>query len=156
MKQNVYFDSTIPSYFFDNRESLRPFAEITRLWIQKESMNYSIWISPETIAELAAGRYPNQENILAWIAQFPSLPLSQEVLDIASIYIKNFLMPQGLRGDAVHLALASYYKIDYLLTWNCNHLANANKRAHLRIINARLNLPVPEITTPLELFKEEF
>ena len=58
-------------------------------------------------------------------------------------------------SDSVHLAYASYYDIEYLLTWNCNHLANANKRKHIRIINGRLGLSTPEIITPLELFKEE-
>jgi hypothetical protein len=63
-------------------------------------------------------------------------------------------MPRSLTGDAVHLAYASYYKLDFLLTWNCNHLANANKKQHIRIINARMNLPTPEIITALELFTE--
>ena len=59
-----------------------------------------------------------------------------------------------IQGDAMHLSIASYYKIDYLLTWNCNHLANANKKQHIRILNTKLNLSVPEIITPLELFIE--
>ena len=63
-------------------------------------------------------------------------------------------MPNDIQGDAVHLAYASYYKIDYLLTWNCNHLANANKKQHIKIVNAKLDLFTPELTTPLELFKE--
>jgi hypothetical protein len=63
-------------------------------------------------------------------------------------------MPRILEGDALHLAYASFHKIDFLLTWNCNHLANANKRKHIRTINARLNLATPEIITPLELFSE--
>jgi len=63
-------------------------------------------------------------------------------------------MPIDEQGDALHLAYASFYKIDFLLTWNCNHLANANKKQHIRIINARLNLFMPEIITPLELFTE--
>ena len=52
------------------------------------------------------------------------------------------------------MVYASFYKIDFLLTWNCNHLANANKRQHIRVINTRLNLLTPEIITPLELFSE--
>ncbi len=64
-------------------------------------------------------------------------------------------MPQVLKGDAIHLAYASYYKMDFLLTWNCNYLANANKKQHIRLINTRLNLSIPEITTPLELVTEE-
>ncbi len=63
-------------------------------------------------------------------------------------------MPQDQKGDAIHLAYAPFYKIDFLLTWNCNHLANANKKRHIKIINARLDLFTPEIITPLELFTE--
>ena len=50
--------------------------------------------------------------------------------------------------------MPSYYRMDFLLTWNCTHLANANKREHIRIINHRLGLSVPEIVTPLELISE--
>jgi hypothetical protein len=69
--------------------------------------------------------------------------------------IKTFVDITKKTGDAVHLAYASYYKMDFLLTWNCSHLANANKKDHIRRINAMLNLPTPEIITPLELFQEE-
>jgi len=83
------------------------------------------------------------------------LPFDRNVVDIAQVYLSNFLMPKQLKGDAIHLAYASYYKIDFLLTWNSNHLANANKRQHVRILNNKLNLPVPDIITPLELFTEQ-
>jgi hypothetical protein len=65
----------------------------------------------------------------------------------------NYLMPQDVVGDALHLAIASFYKMDYLLTWNCNHLANANKKKHVRRINERLRLSTPEIITPLEVME---
>lgn len=64
-------------------------------------------------------------------------------------------MPSRDMGDAVHLAYASYYKCDYLLTWNCEHLANANKTIHLKVVNTRLGLFVPEIVTPDNLLGEE-
>ena len=83
------------------------------------------------------------------------LPHSTEVNKVAEIYVANLLMPQKLEGDAFHLAYASIYKMDFLLTWNCNHLANANKQQHIRIINARLELATPEIITPMQLFREE-
>ncbi len=86
--------------------------------------------------------------------QFEILPNNEEIIKIADIYIQNFLMPRDFEGDALHLAFASYYKIDFLLTWNCNHLANANKKQHIRTINTGLNLMIPEIITPLELFSE--
>ena len=64
-------------------------------------------------------------------------------------------MPAEAGGDAVHLALASMHSIDFLLTWNCRHLANANKIQHLTVLNARLGLHVPVITTPLTLMPED-
>ena len=58
-------------------------------------------------------------------------------------------MPADPGGDALHLALASYHKCDFLVTWNCQHLANANKFGHIRRVNAMLGLFVPALVTPL-------
>lgn len=63
-------------------------------------------------------------------------------------------MPAGAGGDAYHLTMASYYSVDYLLTWSCRHLANANKIKHIAVVNARLGLSVPIITTPQLLIPE--
>jgi hypothetical protein len=63
-------------------------------------------------------------------------------------------MPADDAGDAAHLAVASYHGVDYLLTWNCRHLANANKFEHIRVINRRLGLMTPELVTPEQLFEE--
>lgn len=53
------------------------------------------------------------------------------------------------RGDALHLAIASYYRLDVLLTWNCRHLANPNEMQHIRAVNRELGLSMPLLTTPL-------
>lgn len=65
--------------------------------------------------------------------------------------IQRMVMPRDPTGDALHLALASYHKCDFLLTWNVQHLANANKFAHIRRVNALLGLFTPALVTPLEL-----
>jgi predicted nucleic acid-binding protein len=127
----------------------------TKRWWNQEKDNFEIWISEETFNELAEGDYPRKDKILAFTAKIDILSPQEEIIQIAQIYLDNYLMPQVLKGDVLHLAYASYYKIDFLLTWNCNHLANANKRQHIRIVNTRLNLATPEITTPLELFSEK-
>lgn len=154
MKPRVYLDTTIPSYFFDERESLRLHIDVTREWWNEERHHYDLWISEETIAEITAGNYPAKSRIVPFLSQIPILPADPRIIDITQVYLDNYLMPRVMKGDALHLAYASFYKIDFLLTWNCNHLANANKRKHIRVINARLNLAVPEIITPLELFSE--
>ena len=62
-------------------------------------------------------------------------------------------MPAEVAGDAIHLAFASVYACDVLLTWNCAHLANANKFEHIRRVNTDLGLSVPLLLTPLELMQ---
>ena len=58
-------------------------------------------------------------------------------------------MPKDPVGDALHLALATYHKVDVLLTLNCTHLANANKIEQIRLINYKMGLPTPLLTTSL-------
>jgi len=73
------------------------------------------------------------------------------IKEIIEIYISNHLMPKEEFGDAYHLAIASYYKIDILLTWNLAHLANLNKLDHMERINYKLKLNTPRILTPESL-----
>jgi predicted nucleic acid-binding protein len=103
---------------------------------------------------LNRGNYPNKNKIIDLVKDISILPLDDEIINIANIYMKEYVMPKGAAGDAFHLACASFHKIDYLLTWNCNHLANANKEQHVNILNGRLGLFAPKIITPLQLFKE--
>ncbi len=154
MKRTVYLDSTIPSYLFDERENIKTFIEITKAWWDQERNNFDLWISEATVAELSTGNYPRKRQILECVAELQVLPPSADILHIAQVYLDNYVMPLALKGDALHLAYASLYKMDFLMTWNCNHLANANKRPHIRVINTRLGLYTPEIVTPLELFTE--
>ena len=154
MKKSVYLDSTIPSYLLDERESIKTYVEVTKKWWNEERQNFDMWISEETIVELSKGNYPNKTKIIECVSQIQVLPPHEHIVKIAQVYINNYLMPGVLTGDALHLAYASYYKMDFLLTWNCNNLANANKKQHIQIINVRMNLFTPEIVTPLELFTE--
>lgn len=150
----VYLDSTIPSYLFDERASLQTYVEVTQRWWEEERQHFDLWVSEETIAEVSRGEYPNKTQIIECVSHLAVLAPHPYILDIAQVYLNNYLMPRTLTGDALHLAYASYYKVDFLLTWNCQHLANANKKQHIRIINTRLNLFIPDIVTPLELFTE--
>ncbi len=154
MIKSVYLDTTLPSYFFDEREEVQFQTQMTKKWFQEEANHFKICISDATIKELNSGNYPNKDKILAFALQYERLAIESDIQTIAKTYIQHYVMPKDVDGDALHLALASYYKIDFLLTWNCNHLANANKKQHIRIINTKLNLSIPEIITPLELFSE--
>lgn len=85
----------------------------------------------------------------------PLLEITPAVAEIVDAYVRHRLMPADPAGDALHLALASHHKCEFLVTWNCQHLANANKFGHIRRVNALLGLFVPVLATPLELLGEE-
>ena len=79
--------------------------------------------------------------------------MTDEVAQIAEIYIARKVMPHDPAGDALHLPPASHHKYDVLLTWNCRHLANFNKFEHIRRVNTLLGLPIPTLLTPFELLE---
>src|SRR3990170_7571508 len=134
-KKSVYVETFVISYLVDERIKIRSFIEITTRWWNTQRKYYMTFISPEVIAELQKGNYPNKTKAIEHALTIQLVERKKEIIDIASIYMKNFLMPKELIGDAMHLAYASYFKIDFLLTWNCTHLANANKKEHIRILN---------------------
>jgi hypothetical protein len=73
---------------------------------------------------------------------------------ISSIYNKGFarILAGGIPDEA-DLALASWYRIQYLVTWNCKHLANANKFEHIQVLNTRRRLLSPLLVTPEQLLE---
>ncbi|OYV90370.1 MAG: hypothetical protein B7Z73_06160 [Planctomycetia bacterium 21-64-5] len=103
---------------------------------------------------MEGGDFPQKIDALALVESVPLLDIDEPIADIVDAYIKHRVMPADPAGDALHLALASYHRCDFLLTWNCRHLANANKFAHIRRVNGIMGLFVPSLVTPLELLGE--
>ena len=153
MKKRIYIETSIPSFYFETRTEPEMIARRnwTRDWWDNHSHKYELVASGPVLDELEQAVYPNQKEALELIDDLPFLPVDTEVIEIAKVYIANKTMPKDPTGDALHLALATYHKCDFLLTWNCNHLANANKFAHIERVNAMLGLASPKLVTPLEL-----
>jgi predicted nucleic acid-binding protein len=154
MIRSVYIDTTIPSYYYEERPELALHQDITRRWWDDERPDYDVYISEIVIMELNRGSYPHKTEILQLVDEIPILETPDEISEIVQVYIKRNLMPRIDLGDAFHLALASYHKIDFLLTWNCRNLANANKFSHIWLVNTQLGLFTPQIITPEQLFSE--
>ena len=126
----------------------------TRQWWKDHRDFYAPVTSVAVIDELELGAHPKQKECLLLIKNIPLLPITQLIADIIQTYVDHNLMPNDPKGDALHLALASVHRCQFLLTWNCLHLANANKREHIRHVNTLLGLHVPTLTTPIELVQE--
>lgn len=104
MKEKVYLDSTIPSYYFDRRESLATFVEITRKWWSEMAGSYELFISDVVLRELNRGDYSRKGEVIEFVSPISLLPLFRDLEQIVEFYIVNHVMPKSFVGDAVHLA----------------------------------------------------
>lgn len=154
--ETVYIETTIPSFYFERREAPEMVARrnwTCQWWDERGRTEYDKVTSQAVVDELTRGLFPGKDDALALIGDLDLLPIVEEIEETVTVYLSHHLMPQDAVGDALHLALASYYGCDYLLTWNCKHLANANKYRHIRRINAMMDLVTPNLVTPLELLQ---
>ncbi len=153
MKPRVYIETTIPSFYHEVRSEPEMVARRawTREWWDNHRSRYLPVTSVAVLEELEAGNHPARQECLELLSGVPLLPVVAEVADIVEAYVLHRVMPKDTRGDALHLALASFHSCQFLLTWNCAHLANANKQEHIRHVNVLQGLYVPVLTTPLEL-----
>ena len=103
------------------------------------------------IGELSLGIPERSSERLSLIQDLPLLTVEVEIIEIVEAYIRHNVMPADPSGDALHLAIASFHKCDFLVTWNCQSIANGNKFGNIRRINTLLGLFIPALVTPLEL-----
>ena len=152
-KPRAYVETTIPSFYHEVRTTPEIVArrEWTRRWWTDAAQRYELVTSAPVLDELAAGKPEHATERLDLVRSLPLLAVDLAVSEIVETYIRHRVMPVDPAGDALHLALASYHRCDFLVTWNCLHLANANKFGHIRRVNSMLGLFVPALVTPLEL-----
>ena len=154
----VYIETSIPSFRFTGRTDPLSIArqEWTQRWWAKFADEFRLYASLAVTVELERGTLDTlKSQRISFIEGLPMLEINTDVREVARIYVERLLMPQDADGDALHLAIASFYGLDVLLTWNCNHLANPNKFRHIEAVNNELGLKVPLLTTPLNYLSED-
>ncbi|MDB5323805.1 MAG: hypothetical protein JWN40_5436 [Phycisphaerales bacterium] len=124
-------------------------------WLKTQASKHELFISAEVVAELTVPTYPNREAALAFTASTQILTIDEQVLILAQLLIEQRVMPGPLKGDAIHVAVAAYHGMEYVLSWNVKHLANPNKRIHLARVLMNVGRAVPSIVTPEVLWDEE-
>lgn len=151
-QESLYLDTSVPSAYYDERVMWR--LDYTRQWWRKELPKYEVFIYAVVVAEMRRTEAPkNRNNLLELVKGLNELEITSDIEDIAEGYINQKVIPQKYFLDALHIALASFYKIDFLITWNCEHLAEAHRRKRIRLYNTSAGLFVPELVTPMELLE---
>jgi hypothetical protein len=157
-KPTVYVETTIPSYLTAWPKSNPIIAEhqrLTREWWANSRVRYNLYISEVVLAEISIGDPIAAKERMQAVAGLQELSLSDPVRHLTRDYLKLLQIPASAAPDAVHLALAVISGIEYLLTWNCKHLANPRVMRAITAENTRRGLFVPLIVTPEELLLME-
>ncbi|HLM02974.1 MAG TPA: type II toxin-antitoxin system VapC family toxin [Pyrinomonadaceae bacterium] len=146
MKQSLYLETSVVGAYLDNGEPFR--RDLTIRWWEHELSEYQPYVSPLVRSELGRVPEPHRTGYLKLIEPLKNLELAEEAVILAEGYISRGIFHRKYLADALHVALASFHKIDYLVTWNFGHLANVRKQARIRVFNVSAGFFVPMIVTP--------
>ena len=150
-QHRVYIETSIPSFYYTLRRDIesRAMQSWTRRWWEQYKDQFTLVSSLAVIEELSDGGSEKTQDRIDLVENLEMLSISPRIRRITQTYIDRLIMPQDPFGDALHLAIASFHNVDALLTWNYKHIANLNKIYRIRQINQELDLPTPELVTPL-------
>lgn len=128
---------------------------LTRRWWETERQNYGLLVSQYVIDEASCGDSILASERLKALEGIPLLPTNSEIPAIASSIMTLEILPPKAEVDALHIAAVAWHRINYLLTWNCKHIANAKILPRIHELLAELNLPVSIICTPEEMLGDD-
>lgn len=152
--ESVYIETTIVSYLVSrpSRDLLvAAHQQITHEWWNRQRQQFECFISQVVIDEVQAGDDDAAERRMEEIGGFPVLAATTEAEDLTRAIVKGGAIPKQAVRDAAHIAVAAVNNMDYLLTWNCRHLANAQIIRLVSAVCGAYGCGMPVICTPEEL-----
>lgn len=158
MEQRIYLETTIPSFLTarsSNNLILVGEQELTRQWWEARRDDFDILVSELVLEECGKGDAEAAARRLAVISDLDILQIDEEVVDLTDAIMQSGIIPAKAAADAAHIAIASRHGIDYLLTWNCRHIANAEIIRQIAAAVRQAGYELPVICTPRELSGEQ-
>lgn len=154
MNQTVYIETTVISYLTarPSRDLIvAAHQQITQEWWATQNKRFDMFISELVVREASHGDSAAAEKRLAALNDIPLLELNEDILTLADTLVSAGPIPEKVKEDALHIALAAVHGIDYLVTWNCRHIANAEMRSEVSAGCIAQGYQLPVICTPEEL-----
>ena len=152
--KTVYIETSIVSYL-----TARPTSDLLAAAWQKTTVDwwdtrrsrFRLYTSRVVMEEAGRGNAEAAARRLEALAGIPLLAITDEVVALAKVLIQKGALPKNAIGDALHIATAAVHTMDYLLTWNCRHIDNAEMKPVVRGFCTACGYMCPEICTPQEL-----
>ena len=147
----VYVETTIPSYLTarPSRDLLiAAHQQATSEWWDLRRKDHELFVSELVIQELQGGDQEAAKKRLELVQGLTVQSMSDDAVSLIDIYEKTLGLSGNVRSDITHIALAVSFEMDFLLTWNCKHIANGRVVARLSKLNNDLGRRTPVIVTP--------
>ncbi len=154
MARSVYIETTVVSYLtaWPSQEVIRAaHQQITKEWWQFRRNDFDLFISEFVIVEASAGDTSAVADRLDILTDIPMLEVTSEIEMLAKELVAKRAVPEKAATDAFHISVAAIHNIDYLLSWNCRHIANAEMQEAIRMVCNENGFWFPRICTPEEL-----
>ncbi len=126
----------------------------TQQWWETRRDRFTLYISQVVLDEVARGDTEIATKRLNILRDFPLLEITDAVKSLAGDFLARSNLPPKAADDALHIAAATVYNLDYLLTWNCKHIANAQIQKKLAQVSFDAGYELPTICTPYELMED--
>lgn len=159
MKPSIYIESSIFSYLRSRPSGHVVSAArqlLTLRWWAEERAKYELVTSQYVIDEISKGTPTLANERLESAADIQLARLDDSAVVLADKLISLYILPEKARLDALHICLATVYEIQYLLTWNCTHIANARILPRIDAFMSKNGLRLPFVCTPEELLDDEY
>ena len=157
MKQKIYIETSIVSYLTAKPTRdivITAHQQIANSWWENESNEYKLYTSQVVIDEASQGDSEAVQRRIEILKDIYLLEVTNDIIKLSENLINHNCLPQKAVQDALHIAIASIHNVDYLLTWNCKHIANAKKRPLIEKIIHKTGYLAPIMCTPEELSGE--
>lgn len=158
-KSSIYLETSFISYL-TNRMSrdliVAAHQQVTKTWWEKRRNDFDLYISEVVINEISAGnKEESQKRVELVRTSTKLLSIDQEAEKLAQVFLTEGALPKKAAEDASHVAIAAVNGIDYLLSWNCKHIANVEIIRVIMDICEERGYQAPLICTPLGILGEE-
>jgi len=153
---SVYLETTVPRYLVarPSRDLIvAAHQQISQEWWDTARERFDLYVSEAVLDEIRGGDAGYAAQRTELLAEVDILAFSDDVEDLIRAYRRRLGLVGSATADLPHFAYAVAYNMDYLVTWNCKHIANGQVIRRLNVVNAGLGRPTPVIVTPEELLE---
>ncbi|HET7462922.1 MAG TPA: type II toxin-antitoxin system VapC family toxin [Longimicrobium sp.] len=150
----MYLETTVVSYLvaWPSRDAITAARQrLTREWWHVSRENFELFVSEAVVREAEAGDPEMAERRIAALKGIPALESTDEVLRLGQAILRTGAIPLKAADDAIHIAMAAVHRVDFLLTWNVRHIANANTRRTVANVCLIHGYDLPAICNPGDL-----